>query len=213
MKFYQKTWFIWLMLIFIAPVGIILLWTQKKYKPATRVILSIVFLIFFILVLPKGDSDKQVVSSTEINTSSSESTSQAEKLSTTTQSQKAEEPSTTDTQETTQQKPEYEIEVSAKDLSKAFNDNEIKANQDYKGKIAKITGQIKDIGETFGQTYIVLSNEDESLSNFVDIQCFFKEKDEINKIAQKNKGDKVTIIGKIDGKSLNVSVQNCKFVE
>jgi hypothetical protein len=47
----------------------------------------------------------------------------------------------------------------------------------------------------------------------VDIQCFFKEKDEINKIAQKNKGDKVTIIGKIDGKSLNVSVQNCKFVE
>jgi lysyl-tRNA synthetase class II len=213
MKFYQKTWFIWLMLIFLAPVGIILLWVQKKYRPTTRVILSIVFLIFFIIILPKGNSDKQVVSSTEINTSSSESTSQAEKLSTTTQSQKAEEPVTTDTQETTQQKPEYEIEVLAKDLSKAFNDNEIKANNDYKGKLAKITGQIKDIGEMFGQTYIVLSNEDESLSNFVDIQCFFKEKDEINKIAQKNKGDKVTIIGKIDGKSLNVSVQNCKFVE
>lgn len=55
MKFYQKNWFIWLSLIFFAPLGIILLWTQKKYKPFPRVILSIIFLIFFIIVLPKGE--------------------------------------------------------------------------------------------------------------------------------------------------------------
>jgi len=55
MKFYHKNWFIWLSLIFFAPLGIILLWTQKKYKPFPRVILSIIFLIFFIIVLPKGE--------------------------------------------------------------------------------------------------------------------------------------------------------------
>ena len=55
MKLYQNNWFIWLSLIFFAPLGIILLWTQKKYKPFPRVILSIIFLIFFIIVLPKGE--------------------------------------------------------------------------------------------------------------------------------------------------------------
>lgn len=181
MKFYQKSWFIWLSLIFFAPLGIILLWTQKKYKPVPRVILSVFFLVFFICVI------------------ATEKTAVAEV-----------------TQETTQveqKEQEYEIEVTAKELADEFNDNEIRANQNYKGKIAKISGEISDIGEVLGQTYVVLSNEDESFSNFVDVQCFFKDKDEINKIAQKNKGDKVTIIGKIDGKSLNVSVQNCKFVE
>lgn len=59
MKFYQKTWFIWLMLIFIAPVGIVLLWTQKKYNPTNRVILSVIFLVFFILVVPKSNEDNK----------------------------------------------------------------------------------------------------------------------------------------------------------
>lgn len=177
MKFYQKSWFIWLSLIFFAPLGIILLWTQKKYKPVPRVILSVFFLVFFICVIAIGGSDEPAPRQVE------------------------------------QKEQEYEIEVTAKELADEFNDNEIRANQNYKGKIAKISGEISDIGEVLGQTYVVLSNEDESFSNFVDVQCFFKDKDEINKIAQKNKGDKVTIIGKIDGKSLNVSVQNCKFVE
>ncbi|HOJ48264.1 MAG TPA: hypothetical protein PLD48_05255, partial [Bacillota bacterium] len=59
MKFYQKNWFIWLMLIFIAPVGIVLLWTQKKYNPTNRVILSVIFLVFFILVVPKSNEDNK----------------------------------------------------------------------------------------------------------------------------------------------------------
>jgi len=36
-------------------------------------------------------------------------------------------------------------------LAKAFQDNEIKANQDYKDKLAEINGTIKEIGETLGQ--------------------------------------------------------------
>ena len=210
MKFYQKSWFIWLMLIFLPPVGIILLWTQKKYNPVPRVILSIVFLIFFIVMLPKGEpSEQQVIS----NTPDITATPQKEVF-TTAQNQKTEESKTTgSTQETPQQKPEYEVEISAKDLSEAFHENEIRANQNYKKKIAKITGTIESVGESFGQTYIVLSNEDETFSNFVGIQCFFKDKNEINKIAQKNKGDTVTVIGEIDGMSLNVSVRNCKFAE
>lgn len=136
MKFYQKSWFIWLMLIFLPPVGIILLWTQKKYNPVPRVILSIVFLIFFIVMLPKGEpSEQQVIS----NTPDITATPQKEVF-TTAQNQKTEESKTTgSTQETPQQKPEYEVEISAKDLSEAFHENEIRANQNYKKKIAKIS--------------------------------------------------------------------------
>ncbi len=225
MKFYQKSWFIWLSLIFFAPLGIILLWTQKKYKPVPRVILSVFFLVFFICVIAIGGSDEPAPSNVANNTSSNVTTSQETKTPNNETQPKKEEEQTNDTektavaevtQETTQveqKEQEYEIEVTAKELADEFNDNEIRANQNYKGKIAKISGEISDIGEVLGQTYVVLSNEDESFSNFVDVQCFFKDKDEINKIAQKNKGDKVVIIGKIEGKSLNVSVKNCRFVD
>jgi hypothetical protein len=58
MKFYQRGWFIWLCLILLPPVGIILLWTQKKYKLIPRIILSVVFLILFIAVVSPGGTDE-----------------------------------------------------------------------------------------------------------------------------------------------------------
>lgn len=205
MKFYQRGWFIWLMLILFAPVGIILLWTQKKYKPVIRVILSVVFLILFIAVVSPGGTDEPASNDVAGNNPTAAPATQSEKP-----LESTPEPKPEPTPEPT---PEYEIEITAKELAEAFNDNEIRANQNYKGKIAKIEGEISDFGEVLGQTYIVLSNEDDSFSNFVDVQCYFRDKDEINKIAQKNKGDKVVIIGKIEGKSINVSVENCKFTD
>lgn len=103
-----------------------------------------------------------------------------------------------------------DITVTAEVLAKAYVDNEIKANQDYKDKTAEITGNIKDIGEMLGQTYIILdSRVDFSIT---DIQCFFSDKAEISKIANLKKGDIIKIIGKIDGKSLNVSVNDCYII-
>lgn len=102
-----------------------------------------------------------------------------------------------------------EIVVTAVDLCKAFEDNEIKANKEYKDKLVEVTGEITDIGEAFGSTYIILSSEvDFSLT---DAQCYFKDKDEIDKIADLSKGDTVTIIGKVDGKSLNIGIKKCVF--
>lgn len=54
MKFYQEDWFIWLTLILFAPLGVILLWTQKKFKLIPRIILSVAFLIFFIGIVTGG---------------------------------------------------------------------------------------------------------------------------------------------------------------
>lgn len=102
------------------------------------------------------------------------------------------------------------IAISSEDLAKAFKDNEIKANNQYRDKIAKITGKVKDIGEALGYTYIILSSGKDF--EITDIQCFFDDKNEISKIANLNKGDIVSVEGQIEGKSLNVSVKKCTIV-
>ena len=49
-RFYQKKWFLWLWLIVLPPVGIILLWTvHKTMKKKIKVILSVVFALWFII--------------------------------------------------------------------------------------------------------------------------------------------------------------------
>lgn len=57
-KFYQKKWFLWLWLIILPPVGIILLWTvHKTMKKITKVILSVVFALWFIILMVAASGD------------------------------------------------------------------------------------------------------------------------------------------------------------
>lgn len=49
-KFYQKTWFIVLMIVVFWPIGLILLWKSKKYTTKVKIITS----IFFILIVSYG---------------------------------------------------------------------------------------------------------------------------------------------------------------
>lgn len=103
-------------------------------------------------------------------------------------------------------KPEV-VKVSAVDLAKAYEDNEVNADKNYKGKTIETSGTIKDIGVIAGQTFIVLSSGKEfSVTN---VQCFFKDKAEIDKISSLKKGNNVTIQGIVDGKSMNVGVNDC----
>lgn len=102
---------------------------------------------------------------------------------------------------------EEAIVVSAADLSKAYEENEVSADKIYKDNMVSVTGTIIDIGVILERTYIVLDSEvDLSLT---DVQCFFYDKNEIDKIADLDKGDVVTIEGKVDGKVINVSIEKC----
>lgn len=108
-----------------------------------------------------------------------------------------------------EEKKEEIIVVSAEEIAKAFKDNEVKANQLYKGKMVEVTGVVDNIGESFGSTYITLEAEEDFA--LTQAQCFFDDKEEINKIASLSKGDTVTVIGKVDGMSINVSIDKCRF--
>ena len=117
---------------------------------------------------------------------------------------------TTETKTETATKTEVKeeaIKVSAVDLAKAYEDNEVSADKSYKDKTVEVSGKISDIGVVVGQTYVVLSAEkDFAITN---VQCFFKEQAEIDKVANLKKGDTCTIQGKVDGKSINVGVNGC----
>lgn len=44
---FQRNWFIILMLLFISPAGIFLMWYFKEWKTITKVIISIFFIFYF----------------------------------------------------------------------------------------------------------------------------------------------------------------------
>ncbi|WP_207713344.1 OB-fold protein [Clostridium cochlearium] len=89
------------------------------------------------------------------------------------------------------------IVTSAK-LSKEYEENEVKADKQYKNKLASISGEVYDIGVIDGETFSVLSADKDFA--VTEVQCFFHDKEEIDKISNLNKGDKVTVEGKIQGK-------------
>jgi hypothetical protein len=99
------------------------------------------------------------------------------------------------------------INVTAPDLAKAYEDNEVNADKNYKNKTVLISGKVSDIGVVLDQTYVVLSAEKEFA--VTQVQCFFQDKPEIDKVATLKKGDNVKIQGVVEGKSMNVSVRKC----
>ena len=57
-KIYQKNWFMWVTLIFFAPVGIFLMWKYNRFNKVTRSILTVVFSLFFIFAIVNGEQEK-----------------------------------------------------------------------------------------------------------------------------------------------------------
>lgn len=59
-KLYQRTWFIWLMLIFIFPMGLYLMWKYKKrWKTFVKIIITVIVLFFaWCMLLPTENEDK-----------------------------------------------------------------------------------------------------------------------------------------------------------
>ena len=73
-EFYKEKWFMWLTLIIFSPVGIFIMWKfHPELKKNVKIILSIVFGIFFLFALTSGNSSNYSNSSSNVdNTNSSE---------------------------------------------------------------------------------------------------------------------------------------------
>ncbi|SHJ38701.1 tRNA_anti-like [Clostridium cavendishii DSM 21758] len=102
---------------------------------------------------------------------------------------------------------EPDIKINSSDLAKAYDENEVKADKDYKGKSASITGNVEDISVVLGITHVRLSSyKDLAITH---VNCSFEDKAEVDKVSGLKKGDTITIEGKIDGKSIDVDIKKC----
>ena len=93
--------------------------------------------------------------------------------------------------------------ITASKLYKEYNENEIAADEKYKGKIIEVTGVIRDIGnDIMDNAYITLVGNE----YFGDIQCYFNEKSVVAKLS---KGKRITVMGSCSGLMINVQVNDC----
>ena|SRR3990167_905268 len=99
--------------------------------------------------------------------------------------------------------------VTASQIIKVYDNNKLKAEQEYKGKRLIIKGFVASIGDDFlGNPYFTFGSGQQI--EIPSLQCLFKKK-EADKLTKLNKGQPITVEGTIDDFSMNIIVRDCKF--
>lgn len=102
------------------------------------------------------------------------------------------------------QTTEQIVTVTASQLYSEYKQNELAANNKYKGKKIEVSGTIFSIEKMFGQKFITLNTGD----IIGKVQCFLNNS-EISKAVNLTVGQQISLIGKKDGMSFNVIVKGC----
>ena len=95
--------------------------------------------------------------------------------------------------------------LTASQLYNAYENNEVAADNKYKGEIVLISGTIEDIGkDILDKPYITLVTG----NILFNVQCYFEKSNE-GQFASLSKGQRVKVKGVVDGKFGNVTVEDC----
>ena len=104
------------------------------------------------------------------------------------------------------------IAVSAIEIYDAYENNALRADNNYKGKFVRLTGKVSKVDQDLisKKPYVKLfSHPTNPYMDFVDI--YFKES-EINKIADLENGMTITIVGLCEGKGImSVTIKDSFF--
>jgi len=106
----------------------------------------------------------------------------------------------TDTKKVQSLAPSYTL--SADQLYREYDSNEVAADAKYKGKVVIVSGTIQDIGkDIMDNAYIVIGGQ-----GFLDgVQCTFTAAEQ-SSVARLSKGQQVRVKGEVAGKMGNVLV-------
>lgn len=99
------------------------------------------------------------------------------------------------------------IRVTPEALKKAYESNEVSAEQKYKGKTVIITGKIREIRTSLGKPVIGLSNDTGAYLD--DVSCHFDDNSQDSRIAKLSKGQTITIKGTVGSNIVSVSIDDC----
>lgn len=90
----------------------------------------------------------------------------------------------------------YDFELTASELLVAYDENEVAADQKYKGKKILITGKVESIGkDIMDDSYVVLEGD----GYFLNVHCTMKDE---NTAASMKKGRIYTLLGECEGGSV-----------
>lgn len=110
-------------------------------------------------------------------------------------------------EEATKEKVVEIAKISASDLFKAYDANELAADEKYKGKTLEISGVIGELGkDILGSPYILLRPSGVLVFG---VQCMLDDSEQASKASQLSKGASVTLTGDVSGKLGNIVVRNC----
>ena len=105
------------------------------------------------------------------------------------------------------EEPKKVERVSAAQLQKDYDDNEVSADLNYKGQEIEVTGQVQSVDKTWGTMYVYIE-----VDWLHSIHCSMKS-DQIDGVAALKSGQKVVIRGKCTGMLLGiVSLDKCEIV-
>ncbi len=96
--------------------------------------------------------------------------------------------------------------IRARQLVDLYQENEVKADKDFKGKTFYVTGTVSDIKKDIMDDIYVTLEGDGMLR---EVQCYF---DNADIAADFKKGQQVTFKGKCDGLMMNVMMKDCTLV-
>lgn len=97
------------------------------------------------------------------------------------------------------------IKITASQLYAEYEANEISADEKYKGKTLEVSGIVDGIAkDILNSSYVILKT-----SNIIGrIQCYIEDSEQ-SKAAALQKGQKITVIGRNDGKMMNILLKDC----
>ena len=99
------------------------------------------------------------------------------------------------------------IQITSTELIASYKNNQVKCKQLYDNQLLEVTGTVQSVGtDILDNTYVCLGSDEEY--TFVGIQCYAKNKDEVNKIAELKEGDIITVRGKGDCGSLTFTLED-----
>lgn len=104
--------------------------------------------------------------------------------------------------------PDYNnsVKVEIDDFIKAYKENQVSADSQYKGKIVELTGRVTNVTDN----YIVIQSYNADVWDWdCDIEVCFEDADELKKASE---GKEITIIGECNGKGAVYTAKICRAI-
>ncbi|MDO5562202.1 MAG: zinc ribbon domain-containing protein [Synergistaceae bacterium] len=102
------------------------------------------------------------------------------------------------------------IVVGVEKICEDYEKNEVAADQKYKGKLVQIVGRVDDIKKDIADNLYVTLKRTKQFQ-ISQPQCFFDDEHE-NRLANLQKGQKITLIGRVEGLMMNVLIKDAQLV-